>query len=457
MIPDMRHRLNYKLQSFMLPGLKRWIGTICIGIAFVVFGVLLIEGVHPVDETLKLIKEVLFHASSIVPYKKSGLMVILCGVALCAVAVYRLVRSVLGAYMSEERESIPDVLYKRRHLERGPRVVVIGGGTGLGTLLRGLKHHTSNITAIVTVGDDGGSSGRLRYALGMVPPGDLRNCITALADEDKLVTELFNYRFDAAGEELRGHNFGNLFLTAVYSMTHGDMIEAAGLASRLLNSRGTVLPASPSAIQLVAEMADGEIVKGESHITAARGKIKKLSYEPSGIKPSPHTIEAILQAEMIVLGPGSLYTSVIPNLLIPGIADAIKKSPARKVYVTNVLTQLGETTGYTVADHIEAILDHAEVKNEEVGSFLEVVLVNDKPPVIPEDSTATAVPFDAERVKSLGITAVQRPLVENNTFGHHDSIKLAEALMDWLLEEKRQEKAKAKSKMAVRERFASFF
>src|SRR5579885_74727 len=209
MTPDMRRHLHYRLKSFMLPGLKRWIGTVCIGIAVVMYGLLLILGKHPLYWTLDFIKDLLFHASTLVHYKRSGLVVILGGVALSMYAIYRMVRSVVNAYVTEERESIPDILYKRRHLERGPKVVVIGGGTGISTLLRGLKNYTTNITAIVCVGDDGGSSGRLRQALGMVPPGDLRNCITALADEDKLVTELFNFRFDHCGEELRGHNFGN--------------------------------------------------------------------------------------------------------------------------------------------------------------------------------------------------------------------------------------------------------
>lgn len=452
----MKRSLDYRLKSLLLPGLKRWIGTICIGITVIIFGVLLLVGVHPVDATLSLIKEILEHATEVIPHRKSGIIVIVGGGLMCAFALYMMVRSVLTAYMPADRESIPDVLYKRRHLDRGARVVVVGGGTGLSTLLRGLKNFTSNITAIVTVGDDGGSSGRLRMALGVVPPGDLRNCITALADEDKLVTELFNYRFES-GEGLQGHNFGNLFLTAVYNMTHGDILEAARLASRVLNSRGTVLPSTLSGIQLVAEMEDGSVIKGESQIPGAQGKIKKLSFEPDGVRPTPDAIEAILNAELIVLGPGSLYTSIIPNLLIPGIADAIKQSQARKIYVVNVVTQLGETTGYSVADHLEALFKHAGIAQEDAPKFIEAVLVNERTPNIPDDSTATAVPFDGERVRNMNIKVVHRPLVTEASQGHHDPMKLAKVLMVWFLREKRAKLTKAKDKPRVMERFASFF
>lgn len=426
----MKRSLNYQLKRLMLPGLKRWICIILFGIAVIVVGVFLLLGYHPITVTGLFLREVLEHAADVLPHRISGLMVVLGGTILIFASTHKMITNVLRAYVSDERESIPDVLYKVRHLDSGARVVVIGGGTGLSTLLRGLKTFTSNITAVVTVGDDGGSSGRLREATGVVPPGDIRNCITALADEEKLVTELFSYRFEH-GDGLEGHSFGNLFLTAVYSMTNGDILEAARLASRVLNSRGTVLPATLTPIQLIAEMEDGTIRKGESNIPKSNGKIKHLSFEPSNIKPTPEALEAIMDAELIVLGPGSLYTSIIPNLLIPGIADAIKLSPARKIYISNVLTQAGETMGYSVGDHIQALFDHTKTAPGLNQRLIEAVVVNERPPIIPPESTAVAVPCDYERIQSQGVRVVPCELVGERTFGHHDSARLAKEIMNW--------------------------
>jgi uncharacterized cofD-like protein len=436
----MKRSMDYQLKRLMLPGLKRWICISFFGIAVIVIGALLLLGYHPITVTGMFMREVLEHAADVLPHRISGLMVILGGAILIFASTQKMIRNVLRAYVSDdERESIPDVLYKRRHLDRGARVVVIGGGTGLSTLLRGLKNFTANITAIVTVGDDGGSSGRLRQALGVVPPGDIRNCITALADEDKLVTDLFSYRFQQ-GDGLEGHSFGNLFLTAVYSMTNGDMLEAARVAGRVLNSRGTVLPSTLTPIQLIAEFEDGSIATGESNIPLVQRKIHRLTVEPANIKPTPEAIEAIMDAELIVLGPGSLYTSIIPNLLIPGIADAIKLSPAKKIYVSNVLTQIGETTGYSVADHVQALLDHSKTVAGDGQNLIEAVVVNDLNPIIPSDSTANAVVLDVERVKSLGVRVVRSALVGEKTFGHHDSIRLAKTIMVWFEREKKAAK-----------------
>jgi len=441
----MKRTLRNQVQRLMLPGLKRWICISLFGVGVIVIGCLLLLGYHPITVTGMFLREILEHTAEVLPHRISGIIIVLGGVILIFAATSKMIKNVLRAYVSDERESIPDVLYKQRHLDRGARVVVIGGGTGLSTLLRGLKNFTSNITAVVTVGDDGGSSGRLRQALGVVPPGDIRNCITALADEEKLVTELFSYRFEQ-GDGLEGHSFGNLFLTAVYSMTNGDMLEAARLAGRVLNSRGTVLPSTLTPIQLVAEFEDGKIEHGESNIPLVKGRIKRLSVEPVNIKPTPDAIEAITEAELIVLGPGSLYTSIIPNLLIPGIADAIKLSPAKKIYISNVLTQAGETVGYTVSDHIQALFDHSRTMPRESQALLEAVVVNDGTPIIPSDSTAIAVECDAEKVQSLGVQVVHSDLVGEKTFGHHDSMKLAAAIMDWFLREK---KANTKPPKAV--------
>lgn len=433
----MKRPFDHQLKRLMLPGLKRWICISLLGITVIVIGALLLLGYHPITVTGMFLREVLEHAADVLPHKISGFMVVLAGAIIIFGSTAKMIKNVLRAYVADsERESIPDILFKRRHLDRGPRVVVIGGGTGLSTLLRGLKHFTANITAVVTVGDDGGSSGRLRQALGVVPPGDIRNCITALADEEKLVTELFSYRFQH-GEGLEGHSFGNLFLTAVYAMTDGDMLEAARVAGRVLNSRGTVLPSTQTGIQLIAEMTDGSVQHGESNIPLAGGKIKRLTCEPSDIKPTPEALEAIMDAELIVLGPGSLYTSIIPNLLIPGIADSIKLSPARKIYVSNVLTQAGETQGYTVADHLQALFDHSKTTDAETQSLIEAVIVNDCAPAIPQESKASEVFCDAERVSQLGVGIIRSALVGEKTFGHHDPQKLAKSIMEWFLREKK--------------------
>ena len=231
--------------------------------------------------------------------------------------------------------------------------VVIGGGTGLSNLLRGLKHYSGNITAIVTVADDGGSSGRLRREMGGIPPGDIRNCLTALADEEKLLTELFQYRFES-GSGLSGHSFGNLFLSAMNEIT-GDWEQAIAASSQVLAIRGRVLPSTLSDVSLWANLSDGRHIKGESNITKARGSIDEIGCLPAAPPALPQAVEAIEEADYIVIGPGSLYTSIIPNLLVPELVDAIARCKAPRIYICNIMTEPGETQGYTVSEHIQAI------------------------------------------------------------------------------------------------------
>jgi len=280
-----KNSLDYRMRRMMLPGLKRWILLICLGIFAIVYGVLLLLKVHPLASFMDFVREFLFDAAHFLPSKVNGILTIVTASLFTIYCTYRMLRMVLGAYLPDDREALPDVLYRKKHLDRGPKVVVIGGGTGLSNLLRGLKRFTNNITAIVTVADDGGSSGRLRQELGVLPPGDIRNCITALADEDKLVTELFHYRFDH-GEGLEGHNFGNLFLTAVCAVTKGDMIQAVRTASRVLNSCGQVLPSTLDNITLVAELQDGSHVRGEStisHSSTGSKRIRRVVSDPRGL------------------------------------------------------------------------------------------------------------------------------------------------------------------------------
>lgn len=456
----MKDSLNYRLRGLMLPGLKRWIAFILVGIAAIVLGVFLLLGYHPITISGLFLREVMEHAADVLPHRISGIIVITGGGILVCMAIARMTLSVLRAYLPDDRESIPDVLYRKRHLDRGPKIVVVGGGTGLSNLLKGIKTYTNNITAIVTVGDDGGSSGRLRQEMGVLPPGDIRNCITALADEEKLVTELFRYRFGAgqvgSGQSLEGHNFGNLFLTAIWDITSGDMLQAVRVASRVLNSCGMVLPSTLTANHLVAEMQDGTIIKGESQITKAGGQIKRMSIEPKA-KAIPEVLEAIAYADLIILGPGSLYTSIIPNLLIEGLPEAICQAKARKLYVCNVMTQLGETINYSVADHVDALIAHAQVPTESASSLLQAVLINEHSVAGRSDTEIGPVSFDGDRIKALGIAALKKSLVNDASIGHHDSQKLAKEIMLWFSNQRfKRDNSEPLKKIELSERAASF-
>ena len=281
------------------------------------------------------------------------------GFVVIAYAALRLARIVLHPLLPEG-QSIASVAAQRQRLGRGPRVVAIGGGTGLATLLRGLKAHSSNITAIVTVADDGGSSGRLRRDLGVMPPGDFRNCITALADDETLLTQLFRYRF--GDDTLDGHSFGNLFITALADIT-GSFERGLQEASKVLAIRGRVVPSTLQTVTLCAEVRDGDNaplkrVLGEASIPASPGRIERVYLEPDAPAAYPVALQAILAADLIVAGPGSLYTSILPNLLLRELADAVRNSVALKVQVCNMATQLGETEGFTVADHVRALQAH---------------------------------------------------------------------------------------------------
>ncbi|MBR1681646.1 YvcK family protein, partial [bacterium] len=281
--------------------------------------------------------------------------------------------SMLDLHNGKEESTLLETLYIRRKLNRGPKIVAVGGGTGLSMLLKGIKKITNNITAVVTVGDDGGSSGRLREEMGVLPPGDIRNCIAALADDEDLVTKLFQYRFKS-GEGLEGHSFGNLFITALCAIT-GNIVSAIKASSNVLSIRGRVLPSTLDDMRLAAEYEDGTIVRGESDIPEAHKKIKRLFIEPENCKALGTVIEAIKDADLIILGPGSLYTSVIPNLLVKEISDEIIKSNAKRIYVCNIMTQPGESDNYSVSDHINALYKHA-------GSdkLIDAVLVNNSLP-----------------------------------------------------------------------------
>lgn len=414
--------------GWLLPGLqvKRWFALIFFGTIFVGLGLLIIFNLRPVYFLLTILVKILQNYSS----ELIGVICIIIGSFLFLKGWQNANYSILDVYNSKKRHEILESLYRRRRLNRGPKIVAIGGGTGLSTLLKGIKKITNNITAVVTVGDDGGSSGRLREEMGVLPPGDIRNCIAALADDEALVTKLFQYRF-RSGEGLEGHSFGNLFLTALCSIT-GDMVNAVKESSNVLSIRGRVLPSTLDDMKLFAKMEDGRIVKGESNIPEAKGKIKRIYTDPIDCKALDDVIVSIEEAELIILGPGSLYTSVIPNLLIKDIAKAISRSKAKKIYICNIMTQPGETDDFSVSDHIKTILEHAKEPN-----IIDAVLVNDNLPseLVDEYKKADSHPvvLDLENIKKLGVKVVTRKLTEDNTLNlvRHSPSRLSRAIYYW--------------------------
>lgn len=321
------------------------------------------------------------------------------------------------------------------------RVVSIGGGTGLSTLLSGLKHYARNahgdcatdgdsleITAVVTVSDDGGSSGRLRRDFDILPPGDIRNCMVALSEDEALLSKLFQYRFHN-GYGLKGHSFGNLFLAALNQIT-GDFSHALKFSSEILAIRGRIFPATASNVQLEARLAGGKVVSGESRISKSRQPIERISLRPARCRPLPETLEAIRNADVITLGPGSLYTSIIPNLLVQGIPDAIEKSPAVKLYFVNLMWQPGETIRFSASQHVEALLKHAGGKK-----IMDYVVLNSAPisPVLRRkyaEQHVEPVENDVGRLAELGIKVIMADLVGGSKLVRHNPAAAAKIVMD---------------------------
>jgi len=419
--------------KWLAPGLlvKRWLLLSAGGVLLTSLGLAIWVKLTPVFTLIQLVQDFLEFITEIIPSYISGPLVIIFGLLLILWGQTRTLGSITEVLMPEGDEELVDVLLNHRRLNRGPKIVTVGGGTGLYTLLRGLKTYSANITAIVTVADDGGSSGRLRREIGVLPPGDIRNCLAALADEEKLVTELFQYRF-RAGDGLTGHSFGNLFLTAMNDIT-GNLEQAIAASSEVLAVRGRVLPATLSDVRLWAELADGRRIEGESSITAAQGSIVKIGCTPENPPALPRVLQAIREADYIIIGPGSLYTSVIPNLLVPEIAEAIAQRKVPRIYVCNIMTQPGETQGYSVADHIQAI-------DAACGQRLfDAVLVQSKIPsahalirYAQEDSEPVAL--DRQTVKLLGCRIVLANVMdedERTGLVRHNSQRLAQILFRW--------------------------
>ena len=405
-------------------GIKRWLVLLFFGVTFLALGVayLLVnfyreQAMPPVFYYITL---------QFIPRLARGALFGLLGIGAFVVALIQLNRSLLAPFMRPGSEPVVETVYRHRQRERGPKVVAIGGGTGLSTLLRGLRMYTSNITAIVTVADDGGSSGRLRRELGVLPPGDFRNCIAALADSESLTTQLFQYRF-TEGKGLDGHSFGNLFIAAMAAVT-GSFESALVESSRVLAVRGRILPSTLQNVTLMADLrqeVEGRVnrVAGESRITESGGYIERVCLEPGDVRAYPEAIRAILEADMIILGPGSLYTSIMPNLLVRDIAQATRASRATKIYVCNVATQHGETDYYSTADHVTALERH-------VGAGLvDAVLANDRMDV-DFSAAPSGVGGMVEPSHPEGLRLVTADLIDVEHPWRHDSRKLAQAVMD---------------------------
>jgi uncharacterized cofD-like protein len=427
--PPSRFRRQFK---WLTPGLfvKRWLMLSAIGVVCVGFGVAISIRLTPVFFLLQLLEKALQTLTKTVPRYISGPFVLALGIFLIWWGQSRTLGAITEALLPEG-DNVLDKLLTHRRLNRGPKLVALGGGTGLSTLLRGLKDYSTNITAIVTVADDGGSSGRLRREMGVLPPGDVRNCLAALADEENLITELLQHRF-SSGDGLTGHSFGNLFLTAMTEIT-GDLEQAIAASSKVLAIRGDVLPATLSDVRLWAEFADGRRVEGESKIPEVGGKIVKIGCIPEDPPALPKAVRAIQTADLIILGPGSLYTSIIPNLLVSEIVAAITARQVACVYVCNVMTQPGETDYFSVADHVRAI---DRVCGQRL--FDAVLVQKDSPSEMSLERYAARksypVVLDRDELRRIRCRPILANIVDEDPETHlirHNSQKLARILLRW--------------------------
>ena len=374
--------------------------------------------------------------------RTSGSLIVLLGAAIVIVSVRKIVKSVVTVLLPQRENELVNIIYQKRYLERGARIVVIGGGSGLPVLLHGLKEFTSNITAIVTVADDGGSSGRLRSQFNIPPPGDIRNCLVALADAEPLMSDLFQFRFKESGE-LEGHSFGNLFILAMLKVT-GDFEKAIRESSKILAIRGRVVPSTLKIVTLVAQHKDGSLTSGESNISKSLSPIQRLYLKPEGCAAAEDALEAIQNADGIVLGPGSLYTSILPNLLIEDLSDALAASRAPKIYICNVMTQPHETDHFSAFDHVNTLVEHSRPE------VLSHVLVNTgqvPAPVLGRYAKEEAYPVAADlaKIRSLGYQVVEDNIVTFHDTVRHNSRRVSKMVLD-IVHESRKRNTEARKK-----------
>jgi len=421
--------------QWLQPGLvvKRWVITSGLGLVLALLGAAIWADLKPIYWTITTI-ETLLRSLAGIGRGFTGPLVLLLGAGLIVLGQSRSFGSIQRALAPQKDTALVDALLAQRRLNRGPAIVAIGGGTGLSTLLSGLKRYSGNLTAVVTVADDGGSSGVLRRELGVQPPGDIRNCLAALAREEPLLTRLFQYRF-TSGSGLEGHSFGNLFLSALTAIT-GSLETAITASSKVLAVQGQVVPATSTDVRLWAELEDGRRIEGESSIGQAESPIVRLGCTPPRPEALPRALEAIAHADLIVLGPGSLYTSLLPNLLVPDLVEAIRRSPAPRLYICNLMTQPGETDGLDVTGHLRAI--EAQLATHGVQSRLfDAVLAQETLPGSPALETyrargAEPVQCDVEGLRSRGyqvMLASMQGRGDGTATLRHDSRSLALAVM----------------------------
>ncbi len=388
--------------------IKRWLFISLVGVVIVGIGAAFTVYEHPL-------------------VRIPAIFIILCGIFFLVVGIGKTIVSMITLFLPERERELVNILYQRRYLERGPKIVAIGGGHGLSNLLLGLKEYSANITAIVTVADSGGSSGRLREEFNIVAPGDIRNCLVALADAPALMGDLFQFRF-SKDSELKGHNFGNLFLTAMFQLTGGDFERAVKECSKVLAIRGKVIPSTVSNVHLVAEYVDGSRTEGEAKIPRKNARIKRLFLKPEDAQPTTEALDAISNADVVIIGPGSLYTSILPNLIIEGMPSALRRSAAFKIYVCNVMTQQGETEEYRASDHLKAIIEHTN------SDIVDAWLINNaRAPAEMlsryESENSFPVEDDLENIKPMGYKVVATDLLNVKDYVRHDAEKLKAALI----------------------------
>lgn len=421
---------------WLLPGIKikRWLFVSGLGVLVIVLGALIALGDAPLfwlteltDSLNAWIRDHTMTAQSARLARWGlGLGLAALGLGIWWWGLRRAWKTVVHILQPRSSGRVWDVLARHSLTAQGRHIVVIGGGTGLSTLLRGLKRYTANITAIVTVTDDGGSSGRLRTELGVLPPGDIRNCLVALADAEPTMTALFQYRFNTNASGLSGHSFGNLLIAAMTNLT-GDFERAVKEISKVLAIRGRVLPSTLTQVALKAEMEDGSMVTGETAIVEYPSRIRRMYLDPPDAQPLQEAIDTIRDADIIVLGPGSLFTSVLPNLMVQGLADALHHADATRIYVCNVMTQPGETDHFTASDHIRILEGHVGKR------IFDYALVNNAAPHTEliekyRQSGQELVEGDADRIRAMGYRPVLGNYISESDVVRHDPLRLAEAI-----------------------------
>ncbi len=417
-----------KLFWWLLPGLrlKRYVFEIIVGLVLLAaaglfFALWLTGDTAPIEGEVNAAQSALYLAAAAFVL---SVVLLYFGILGLARSIIRILRSAGGA-----GGPFRDLVLAAARRESGPRVVAFGGGTGLKSLLKGLKEHTGRISAVITMADDGGSSGRLRMELGALPPGDIRNCLVALSNVGPTLEKLFQFRFQEG--ELEGHSFGNLFITSLHAIC-GDFREAVRLAGEVLAIAGEVLPSTTDKVGLVARHEDGSVTTGQANIQRTGKRIAKVELRPRPSQVHPDIKAALSEAALVVFGPGSLYTSVIPNLLVPGMVEAVRASYGLKVYVCNILTQIGETDDYDAVDHIRAIEEHAG------GRIFDVVVVNSARRELPPFRKGQRfVEYDAEAIRRMGYRVVEADLLGPDFL--HDPAAVASVLVDLVNQRVREE------------------